>query len=186
MNQKRLIALIDANVLIPVVIGDLLVTLAACGGFTAVLSPVVLEEVVRNQPNSRNRMKNMFDFFSNDIVQILPTEIDKIPTVVNRKDAHLVVAAEKSDSNFIITNDSALTVEVASGDFEFMCIGPWEFLLLVAQAQPYSISAMVEEIAHKRRDPNQWTVDEVWDLILRNGGSQARKVKSITENYFPK
>jgi predicted nucleic acid-binding protein len=186
MNQKRLIALIDANVLIPENLESFLATCAYTGCITPVGATVVLEEVVRNQPNSRNRMKNMFDFFSNDIVQILPTEIDKIPTVVNRKDAHLVVAAEKSDSNFIITNDSALTVEVASGDFEFVCIGPWEFLLLVAQAQPYSISAMVEEIAHKRRDPNQWTVDEVWDLILRNGGSQARKVKSITENYFPK
>jgi predicted nucleic acid-binding protein len=183
MSDRRITALIDANVLIPATTGDVLATLAFVGGFTAALSPDVLNEVIRNQPKSASRIEALYEYFSSNIVHPLKHEIDRIPLEINRKDAHLVVAAQRSGADFIVTLDQDFAKEVASQNLGFICIDPWNFILLIEESNPTAILDLVKTLAFKRKKPKQWTQDEAWGLLAQIGGSQVEVLRRRSEAY---
>lgn len=117
------VAVLDANLLVPIVACDFLLVAADLRLFEPIVSAAVLEEVERNliedfphlDPSGLlRRVKHMRAALAD---QTVDTETIKgVPPTINSKDRHVVAAALAAEATIVVTNDQALRTEItASG-----------------------------------------------------------------------
>lgn len=160
--MTRLVAVLDANVLIPENLGSFIATCAYTETFTPVLSAQILDEVARNFPSTQNRIQKMSEVFAQYFVSPSGFEISRIQLLKSPEDRHVVAAASLSKANVIVTSDVNLINEINSrADFEFTAQYPYEFLSILANEEPGPFREAVELVAHLRKRPTQWTVPKV-------------------------
>jgi predicted nucleic acid-binding protein len=165
--MTQIVAVLDANVLIPETLGSFLATCAYTGAFTPVLSTLTLDEVVRNFPETKNRMSKMETAFAEYMLTPSSQSIGQVTLVSSPEDSHIVAAAQMSKAHVIVTNDLALTREVNNReDFEFSSLSSFEFLLLVAQKNDVEIRDAAELMASLRKRPAQWKPSKVIDSLI--------------------
>ena len=163
-------AVLDANVLIPENLGSFLATCAYTGCFTPVLSTLALDEVIRNFPIAKKRMRKMESAFAEYFVTPNPQLIASINLSKSPEDAHIVAAAITSSANVIVTNDSDLILEVNERtDLEFVALYPFEFLLSTIQQDSEKVCEAVKLTAQMRKKPNQWTTAQVIESLVDIG-----------------
>lgn len=114
-------AFCDADVLVPIVCCDFLLTASEVGLVDVVVSEPVLAEVERNLVENfphveparlHRRVQDMRVFLADQIIGV--SDLDTLAEVVNAKDRHVVAAAIEAEADVLDTNDRRLRDEVAA------------------------------------------------------------------------
>lgn len=185
--MTRVVAVLDANVLIPENLGSFLATCAFTGAFTPVLSTFAFDEVIRNFPIAQNRLAKMETAFAEYIVTPTPQNIKLVKLSKSPEDAHIVAAAQLSKAQVIVTNDIALTREInAREDFEFEALSTNEFLLRLSQTSAVAIRDAVVLMASMRKRPEQWTPVKVIDSLTDFDQAANFQFIRLLNEMFPK
>jgi predicted nucleic acid-binding protein len=183
--MMRVVAVLDANVLIPETLGSFLATCAYTGAFTPVLSTLALDEVVRNFPVTKNRMAKMEIAFADYMVTPSLQSIGQVTLMSSPEDSHILAAAQISKAHVIVTNDLALTREVNNReDFEFSALSSFEFLLLVIQTNGVEIRNAVELMASLRKRPTQWAPVNVIESLAEFEHPDNRQFINVLREMF--
>lgn len=165
-------ALLDANVLVPARVRDVLLTLAEAHLFRPLWSERILDEVRRHLPDSMDDMAR--DRLREAIATAFPEAVITVPTDlgfdalarINAKDRHVVQAAIFGHADVVVTDDAGLRQEgqalgepwVSSLDFQ----GCGEFTAYAVGADPDGAEAALDGMLARR-----WRLgDDRWPRFL--------------------
>ena len=124
--MPRLVAALDADVLVPILSCDFLLTAFDLGLYEPVVSTEAIAEVERNliddfphlDPGSlRRRVGQMRDALDDHLVD--PGSLDDVPDI-NPKDRHVIAAALAGEASIVVTNDQRLRAEIEAADLDLV------------------------------------------------------------------
>lgn len=175
-----LAAFCDADVLVPIVCCDFLLTAAEAGLVDVVVSDTVLAEVERNFVENfahldparlRRRVGDMRDFLTDQIVDVVDVDdlddLDAIGEVVNAKDRHVVAAAITAEADVLVTNDRRLRDEVERSSLTIRPMRVDDFGGLLWAIDRDAVTEVLEALLAKRRRSTQTRSDFV-DALSRH------------------
>lgn len=155
--MPRLVAAIDADVLVPILSCDFLLTAFDLGLYEPVVSVETLVEVERNlladfphlDPVAvRRRVGQMRDALDDHLVD--PASFDDVPDAINPKDRHVIGAALGGEASTVVTNDKGLRAEVALTDLELVAMSADAFAAHLWQVGPDDVEAVITTLVAKR------------------------------------
>ncbi len=152
------VAVLDSDILIPIVACDFLLTAADLQVFEPIVSATVLEEVQRNlledfphlDPSAlMRRVGYMRAALADQIIDTQSGEDGLEP--VNEKDRHVVAAAVISAASTVVTNDRALRAEIAASSLDLAALDGDTFVMGLWDESPDDVRAVVDVLIAKRR-----------------------------------
>ena len=174
-RPERLGVVLDANVLYPQWLRDVMLTLAAMGYYDPVWSQQIIEEmrrnVLRNHPDIDPQhfddstiaaLRRAFPDAWVEVPDELIAEMDNVP-----EDRHVLAAAVAADAHVLVTANTAhfrSARYVGSG--QTVVLDPASFLVSVLEEHQELIAAALEHLASNRRRVN--TVADVLDALDRD------------------
>jgi predicted nucleic acid-binding protein len=117
-------AFLDANILVPARVRDVILTLAEADIYQVHWSPGVLDEMVKHLPDSMrpdqvdallDAMNRAFPDANSNAVTTIPAEVS---TAINAKDQHVVAAAVNTHADVLVTDDETLRDEIDDPAFK--------------------------------------------------------------------
>lgn len=168
------VAALDANVLVPIVACDFLLTAFDLGIFEPVVSAEVLIEVERTliegfphlDPAAiEHRVESMRIALEDQTIDT--SSVEGVPDTINAKDRHVVAAALEGEASVIVTNDSALRSEIGASDLEIEARDVDAFVQQLWQDAATEVEAVVAELIAKRRRHPVTQAEMVEQLRLR-------------------
>jgi hypothetical protein len=168
------VVVVDADVLIPILSCDFLLTGLDLAVYQLAVSPKVLDEVERhlisdfpNQDPARLaiRAERMRFALRNSVVRdAKPTEaVD----AVNAKDRHVAMAAITSRATVAVTNDRRLRRQLSDALPKLSAVSADQFAQQLFQRDSEALNAILESMAGKRTRPPM-TVDELVTRMERS------------------
>lgn len=164
---------VDANVLIPILSCDFLLTGLDLAVYALVVTPKILDEMERHllsdfpyQDRDRLavRAKRVRFALRNGIAQ------DVSPTTavdaVNVKDRHVAMAAITGRATIVVTNDRRLRRQLQAALPKVAPMSADEFALDLLERDTAGLTAILNAIAEKRRNPPM-TVEELVTRVER-------------------
>ena len=154
--MPRLVAALDADVLVPILSCDFLLTAFDLGLYEPVVSTEALTEVERNlvmdfphlDPVSlRRRVDQMRNALEDHVVD--PGSFD-VPDAINPKDRHVVAAALADEASIIVTNDGRLRAETETADVALVSMSADDFAIHLWDAMPQEVDEVIRTLAAKR------------------------------------
>jgi predicted nucleic acid-binding protein len=151
-------ALLDACVLIPIKLTDLLLRLAEANTYRILWSTGVLDEVERtlvrlgvHPDKARTRIQQMCDTFPDAMVTGYEA---LIPAMTNHdKDRHVLAAAVRADAAVIVTNNLKDFPHSALDPYDIDAVHPDDFLLDQLDLYPVPTVQCVREQVAAHRNP---------------------------------
>lgn len=152
------VAVLDANVLVPIVACDFLLTAFEHHLFEPIVSSTVLDEVERTMikdfpqfdPGAlRRRVEHMRAALDDQTVHT--KVVDGVPDTINPKDLHVVAAALVGQASFVVTNDNALRSEIAGSALDLEPLDGADFAMRLWEASPSAVAEVVDAMIAKRR-----------------------------------
>jgi|GEM_PF-940213 len=152
------VAVLDANVLVPILSCDLLLTAFDENLYRPVITMFILGEVERNlmadfshlDPNAMQsrvaQIAEVLALHTHDVGNIDMVEL----TVVNFKDRHVVATAITNGANMIVTNDQRLRGEINAMGQGLVAVTADRFAQLLLTDQPDGIDAVIAALVAKR------------------------------------
>lgn len=146
--MPRLVAALDADVLVPILSCDFLLTAFELGLYEPVASTEAIAEVERNlienfphvDPASlRRRVGQMREALEDQLVDV--GSADNVPEAINPKDRHVMAAALTGEASLVVTNDKRLRAETESADA--FAAHLWELM-------PDDVEAVINTLVAKR------------------------------------
>lgn len=113
--MPRLVAALDADVLVPILSCDFLLTAFDRGLYEPVVSTEAIVEAERNliedfphldPARLRRRVGQMRDALDDQLVD--PGSVDDVPEAINPKVRHVIAAALAGEASIVVTNDKRL------------------------------------------------------------------------------
>lgn len=166
-------AVLDANVLHPIVTTEILLRLADRGLFRPVWSREILDEVQRSLERRgrdpakiERRIRVMETYFPDSMAEDVARFLPAVPEQVEHGDRHVVAAALAGKADAIVTNNlddfpagavAALAIEIQSLD---------AFLLNQWSLDPAAVREVLAEIEQDLRQPPMTLVDVLDGLAL--------------------
>ncbi|MGY6499851.1 MAG: PIN domain-containing protein [Acidimicrobiales bacterium] len=156
--SPRIVAVLDADVLVPIVACDFLLTAFDLGLFEPVVSAEVLAEVERtlieNFPQLdpaaiEHRVESMRVVLEDQTIDT--SSVEGVPDRINAKDRHVVAAALAGEARVIVTNDGRLRSEIDASDLEIEARDANSFVHQLWQDAPAEVDAVIAELTAKRR-----------------------------------
>lgn len=140
-------AFLDACVLIPIKLTDLLLRLAEANTYRLLWTAEVIDEVERNLPRvgvtpekARTRVQQMCDTFPDAMVTGYEA---LVPVMTNDpKDRHVLAAAVRADAAVIVTNNIKDFPLSALDPYDLDAVSPDDFLLDQLDLYPEADAAM--------------------------------------------
>jgi predicted nucleic acid-binding protein len=146
--------LLDACVLYPTIVREVLTGVAAEGAFTPLWSPRILEEwrraALRNGADDRVTIALLEDRFRQAAVQVKDTDIEML-SLPDVNDRHVLAAAITGEAEAIITFNLKDFPGRALARYDMRAIHPDAFLWSLYSDQPDSV-AQVIHAAHARAE----------------------------------
>ncbi len=152
------VAAIDANLLVPIVACDFLLTAFEHGLFEPIVSSTVLDEVERNlledfphvDPDGlRKRVSHMRAALADQIIDSVASA--GVVETINPKDRHVVAAALASEASVLVTADGALRAEIGRSELGLEPLDGDTFAVRLWEASPADVDAVVLSMVTKRR-----------------------------------
>lgn len=164
------IAVLDANVLFPMIMRDTLLRVAAAGCFRAHWSNRILDEMARNlterhriTPEQAKRLvAQMGKAFPEAEVEGWENLEGTMPN--DPKDRHVAAAAAKIDATFVVTENLKDFMHLPMG---MQAVMPDAFLLERFQKMPEEVLSALRKQASCYRKPPA-TIDELLDWLARD------------------
>ncbi len=169
-------ALLDANVLVPYTLTDILLRLAEAGFFRPLWSTEVLAETERtlahlhpNIESSRlhDRLAAMDRFFTDATVTGWESLVDSIK-LPDPDDRHVVAAAVVGGADAIVTANLTDFPDTTLAGFNIVGVHPDDFLLDQWDLNPTLAAQVLRDTAAARRRP-EVTVADILDQLNRAG-----------------
>lgn len=167
-----MIAVLDACVLYPASLRDLLLTLAALDAFDPVWSEEILDEVTRNvtadypdvdpvhfASHTIGAMNRAFPDATIDVSDDLVAKLDNEP-----KDRHVAAAALQSNAGVIVTNNLADFVSARLAAAGIEVITPGTLVERLLDESPEIVVLAVQHMAGRWVNPPR-SFDEIIDLL---------------------
>ena len=157
MNQP--VAVLDANVLVPVLVCDLLLSMFDAELFQPAVSPTILEEVKRTlivdfprlDPDRLRRradgMARALALHVHDVTQ----ENDAALAGINRKDRHVAALALTQHVDLVVTNDRRLRREINALSLPLRALSADEFVLRLVVDDRTQVDDVIDELVTKRQ-----------------------------------
>lgn len=150
-----MVAVLDADVLVPILTCDLLLTAFDHDLYRPVITPRIFEEVERNlveahpdlEPGRlRRRVEHMHRALK------LHTRADTGSAVggINAKDHHVVAAALDARADVVVTNDRRLQREIDALDEPLGALTADEFATGLVAGDAHVIDAVIDDLVAKR------------------------------------
>lgn len=155
--MARLVAALDADVLVPILSCDFLMTAFDLGLYEPVVPIEALAEVERNlvadfprlDPTTlRRRVDQMRDALDNHVVE--PGSLDDVPAAINRKDRHVIAAALAGHASIVVTNDRRLRNETAEADIDLNALSADDFADRLWTLAPDAVNEVISALVAKR------------------------------------
>jgi len=147
------IAVLDADVLVPILSCDLLLTAFDHDLYQPIVTPKILDEVERNLLRAfpqldADALRRRIDQMRRALALHTRDDADEGAAVesINRKDRHVVAAALATEADIVVTNDRRLRAEIAARG------GPPES----ASADDFAVGLLVHD-----RDAVERVVDDL-------------------------
>ncbi len=152
------VVVLDANVLVPIVSCDFLLTAFDLQLFEPIVSSTVLDEVERTLIEEfprldpgvlLRRVEQVRDALAD---QTVDTEVvDGVPDTINAKDRHVVAAALAAEAIVVVTNDDALRSEIAASGLDLEPLNGDAFVMRLWEASSAEVGEVVDALIAKRR-----------------------------------
>ncbi len=174
-------ALLDACVLIPIRLTDLLLRLAEADTYRLLWSHDVLDEVERNLPKvgvdpdkARTRVQQMREAFPDALV----TDYGAlVPAMTNHpKDRHVLAAAVRADAAVIVTANIKDFPPPALQPYDIDAVHPDDFLLDQLDLYPAQTTRCIQEQFAACRNP-AITIDHLLGTLGKTVPRFAEKVR---------
>jgi rRNA-processing protein FCF1 len=165
-----LVASLDANVLVPIVSCDFLLTAFDLGLYEPIVSTTVLEEIERALAEDFPRLdieaicRRVAAMRAVLADQTLDGDTTDAPATVNAKDRHIVVAARHARAQLIVTNDRRLRDEIAGTDIGVRAVDLDAFGWQLWESSPAAVTRVIDDLVRKRRR-RPVTRSEMWNAI---------------------
>lgn len=152
------VVVIDANLLVPIVACDFLLTAFDHHLFEPVVSQTVLEEVERSlledfrhvDPDGlMRRVEQMRLALADHIVDT--RGVVGVPEMINPKDRHVVAAAIAAEATCVVTNDAELRAEITESGLALEPLDGSDFAIRLWDAAPAEVGEVVDALIAKRR-----------------------------------
>lgn len=157
MNQP--VAVLDANVLVPVLLCDLLLSMFDAELFQPAVSPTILGEVERsliadfphiNPDGLRRRVDAMarsLTLHVHDVAQ----EPGAALAGINRKDRHVAALASTQHADLVVTNDRRLRREINALSLPLRALSADEFVLHLVLDNRTLVDDVIDALVTKRQ-----------------------------------
>jgi len=184
-----LVAVLDADVLVPIVPCDFLLSAFDLGLYEPVVSTAVIEEVERTLaedfPNLtpeavRYRVEAMRSALEDQLVTPDP---DAAPDAVNAKDRHVVAAAQAGEAAALVSNDRRLRGQVTTAADGIDALSLDEFALRLWKRSPKDVNRVIDALVAKRQRPPV-TRAEMLDALAGPLPSLIAAIRSMRESTF--
>lgn len=150
---------LDADVLVPIIACDLLLTAFDLGLYEPVVSATALDEVERalsdDFPNLtadavRYRVDAMRDALADHVIDADPSDA---PDAINAKDRHVVAAALVGGAAVLVSNDNALRQQVNGAAMALRAVTLDDFGLELWEQSADGVNEAVDTLVTKRLRP---------------------------------
>ncbi len=157
MNQP--VVVLDANVLVPVLVCDLLLSMFDAELFQPAISPTILEEVERSliadfprlDPSGlRRRVDAMARALALHVYDVTKAH-DDAPAGINRKDRHVAALALTQHADLVVTNDRRLRREINTLSLPLRALSADEFVLHLVLDNHTQVDEVIDELVTKRQ-----------------------------------
>lgn len=152
------VVVLDANVLVPILACDFLLTAFDLQLFEPIVSAAVLQEVehtlIEEFPHLDpggllRRVAHMRAALAD---QTIDTGVaDGVPDTINTKDRHVIAAALAAEATVVVTNDNALRSEIAASGLGLEPLDSDTFAMRLWEASPADVREVVDALVAKRR-----------------------------------
>lgn len=151
------VAVLDADVLVPILSCDLLLTAFDHDLYLPIVTPKILEEVERSLLRSfphldpdalRRRVEQMRQALA--LHTRGDTDDDDALEGINRKDRHVVSAALAHDADVVVTNDRRLRHEIVQFSGRLQAVTADQFTIGLLVADRGAIEHVIDELVTKR------------------------------------
>jgi predicted nucleic acid-binding protein len=168
--MSRLVAALDADVLVPILSCDFLLTAYDLGLYEPVVSTMAVVEVERNliadfpqlDPVSvRRRVGQMRRALEDHLVD--PGSLD-IPDSINPKDRHVIAAALAGEASVVVTNDRRLRTETTTADVGLVAMSADDFALHLWELMPNDVNEVIRTLVAKRTK-RRVTAEELMEAL---------------------
>lgn len=159
--MPRLVAALDADVLVPIRSCDLLLTAFDLGLYEPVVSTEALIEVERNliagfpqlDPiNLRRRVGQMNDALDDHVVDA--RSFGDAPDAINPKDRHVIAAALAGEASVVVTNDRRLRAETERAGSDLVPMSADDFAAHLQRLLPEEFDEVIRTLVAKPPKPS--------------------------------
>lgn len=155
--MPRLVAALDADVLVPILSCDFLLTAFDLGLYEPIVAAHTLVEVERSLlvdfPNLnpipiRRRVRHLQDALEDHLIDSDP--LGDLPEVINPKDRHVVAAALTGEASVVVSNDRKLRTEIATANLGLDAMSGDDFATDLWQRMPDDVDEVISVLVAKR------------------------------------
>lgn len=154
--MPRLVAALDADVLVPILSCDFLLTAFDLGLYEPVVSTEAIVEAERNliedfphldPARPRGRVGQMRDALDDHLVD--PGSVDDLEAI-NPKDRHVIAAALAGEASIVVTNDKRLRAETEAADVGLLAMSADDFATHLWVLMPDDVDEVISTLVAKR------------------------------------
>lgn len=155
--MPRLVAALDADVLVRILCCDFLLTAFDLGLYEPVVSTEALAEVERNlikdfpqldPARLARRVGQMRDALDDHLVEA--GMLGDLPHSINAKDRHVIAAALAGEASVVVTNDKRLRAETEAADIGLLAMSADDFAVHLWRLMPEDVDDLIGTLVAKR------------------------------------
>ena len=153
--MDELVAVLDADVLVPILTCDLLLTAFDHDLYRPVVTPKILDEVERNllrvHPDlDPDRLRHRVEIMRRALVLHTRADSDEAVAGINVKDHHIVATALDAEAHVVVTNDRRLRREITGLGLSLTASTADTFAVELAERDPETIEDVIAVLVSKR------------------------------------
>ena len=178
-GSSRYTAILDANVLYPNLLRDLLLSLAAAGLYHARWTEKINEEWTRNLVANRPDIASKIGVLLENVNQAVPDcLVENYESLIenldlpDQDDRHVLAAAIAGHADAIVTFNLKDFPAKVMDQYGVEAQHPDDFLMNQLELRPFEALEVVKRVRAKRRNP-ACTAAELIDMIEKSGLPQA-------------
>jgi predicted nucleic acid-binding protein len=182
-------AFLDANVLVPITLTNVLLTAAEQGLFRVRWSPTVVAEAVQALREIRpgipaevieRRFKTMGEAFSDSVVAHEPAGFEHI-VLPDPDDRHVVAGAQASEATLIVTANTRDFPDSALVPLGLVAVTPDQFLVSLAEHDSAAMASAIKSLSGALVTPEQ----SVEDILVALERVRIRRFPEFIRPYLP-
>ena len=168
--MSRRVVVVDANVLYPIELTDLLLTFAAHRLVRLHWSSTILDEVRRNLAKRSDFAPDSITYRIDRMNSAVPSALEEAPEAlvaampITEHDRHVLALAVHVEADKIVTFNLRDFPVAASEPYGVEVVDPDSFALAVVEIDPARVQAALADIARRRTRPAM-TVHEILDRL---------------------